>query len=541
MIDARELKRGSISARTIKNAASKSLLVVSQNDAVFVACLTLVFLSLGFAGILNHEMWRDELKAWLIARDSSSITELFHNFRGEAHPGLWYLCLYVLTRFTHNPVAMQLFHLVIATGVVFLFAKFSPFTKLQKVLFSFGYFPFFEYAVISRNYALGVLLVFSFCALFNRPDKNHFILLCVLALLASTNLYSLIIAGSLGVVLLIDIIKIRKTESHRGWTIPGLFIFVLGIVAAVIQIIPPAYDTPGKLMSTPPFLGYRFVASVMTVWESYIPLPNFLVRSFWNTNILMAVPHGWTLSFSCSVGLLVLFTVLFVRRPIVLFLYLFGTLAILTFTFTKILGGVRHWGHIFILLLVCFWISGYYNELKLKWLSPKLAHAIDLPARHKNNLITVILGIHLIAGVYAMSMDLFYPFSGSKPAAILVQKQQQNNMRIVAGSDTVASALSAYLDREIHVSQSTTPREGFGKLPQPGTLCDEDVLFVSNYRQKVGKEDINISELAEFSKTIVRDDKEAYYLYLIRQPKTGIAAKSEPCDRGTSYQWAGHQ
>jgi hypothetical protein len=537
MIDVKGIKRGDISARTIKNGAGKSLLLVSQNDAVFMAFLALVFLSLGLAGILNHEMWRDELKAWVIARDSSSIIDLFHNFRGEAHPCLWYLCLYILSRLTHNPVAMQLFHLMLATGVVLLFTGFSPFTRLQKILFCFGYFPFYEYAVVSRNYALGVLLVFAFCALFNKPDKNPFILFCVLTLLANTNLYSLIIAIPLGLILLFDTVGSRKTKSlfQRKWTILGLFIFICGVVGAIIQIIPPSYDTPGKVMSTPPFHSYRAVASVMTVWESYVPLPNVFIHSFWNTNILMAVPHGWTLGFLLSLGLLVLLTVLFIRKPIVLFLYLFGTLGILTFTFTKIIGGARHWGHLFILLVVCFWISGQYTELKLKWLGPTLAQAIDLVAKHKNKFITAILAVHLIAGIYAMSMDLFYPFSGSKPAAIFIQEQQMTNMRIVAGSDNVASALSAYLDRKIYISQSTTPQETLGKLSQLTRLCDEDVLFVSNYGENLGKEDVNVSALAEFNETIVRDDKEKYYLYLIRKPQTNTAAKSEPCDRGASY------
>ncbi|MEK6336302.1 MAG: hypothetical protein AABM67_15350 [Acidobacteriota bacterium] len=540
MIDSKEIKRGNISAL---NAASKSLLVLSQSNAFFIALLILLFLCLGLAGILNHEMWRDELKAWLIARDSSSISNLFHNFRSEAHPSLWYLCLYALSRFTHNSLAMQLFHLMVATGVIFLFAGFSPFTNLQKALFSFGYFPFYEYAVISRNYAIGVLLIFSFCALFNKPKKNHIILLCVLTLLANTNLYSLIIAISLGPILLFDIIDTRKgeTRARRKWTILGLLIFVLGIVVVIFRIIPPTY-TPQKLMGTPLLDRYRFVASVMTLWKSYIPLPNILVHSFWSTNILMAVPHGWTLGFLFSLGLMALSSILFIRKPVVLFLYWLGTLGILTFTFTKLIGGVRHYGHLFILLIVCLWISGHYTELNLKWLSPKLAYAIDLAARNKNRFVTVILGVHLVAGIYAMSMDLFYPFSGSKQAATFIQTQRMANMPIVASSETgVAHTLSAYLDRRIYTSRNTTPEENLAKLNQLTALCNEDVLYVSNYRENIDKQDVHVSELAEFTNNLVSEQKEKFYLYLIRRPKTDTASKAEPCDIGTLYPWAGYQ
>ena len=159
------IKEGDDAKTLIGESISKAAQLDSQSDKAFVAVLTLAFMSVAFFGILNHEMWRDELQAWLIARDSSSISNLFYNVRYERHPALWHLCLYFLNLFTRSPIAMQLFQLVIASATVFLVAKFSPFTKFQKALFAFGYFPFYEYGIISRNYALGVLLVFSCCVL----------------------------------------------------------------------------------------------------------------------------------------------------------------------------------------------------------------------------------------------------------------------------------------------------------------------------------------------------------------------------------------
>ncbi len=107
--------------------------LVSKQPNSFTNLLILIFFSLGLIGILNHAMWRDELNVWLIARDSDSIGELFRNIKYEGHPGLWYLCLYVLNQFTHNPVSMQIFHLLLATGFVYIFVRFSQFTTLQKI------------------------------------------------------------------------------------------------------------------------------------------------------------------------------------------------------------------------------------------------------------------------------------------------------------------------------------------------------------------------------------------------------------------------
>src|SRR2546425_9379889 len=45
----------------------------------FALAITAVFFVIALNGILNHEMWRDELHCWLIARDSHSFA------RSEEH------------------------------------------------------------------------------------------------------------------------------------------------------------------------------------------------------------------------------------------------------------------------------------------------------------------------------------------------------------------------------------------------------------------------------------------------------------------------
>lgn len=74
--------------------------------------LTCLFLIIGAFTASHHEMWRDEIQAWLLARDSTSVFNLFVNLKYEEHPGLWHLCLIPLSRITHSPVIMQMFHLL---------------------------------------------------------------------------------------------------------------------------------------------------------------------------------------------------------------------------------------------------------------------------------------------------------------------------------------------------------------------------------------------------------------------------------------------
>ncbi len=178
-------------------------------------CLVLVFFVLSFVGILNHEMWRDETQAWLIARDSSTLTDLYENLKFEGHPALWHLCLFIITKFTHNPFAMQFFHILIATAIVWIFVKLSPFNILQKTLFTFSYFPFFEYNLISRNYNLALLFVFIFCYLFTKKKRNYILLFSSLALLANTNVYGLLICLCSSATLIIDTIRIYRIDKSQ--------------------------------------------------------------------------------------------------------------------------------------------------------------------------------------------------------------------------------------------------------------------------------------------------------------------------------------
>ena len=71
--------------------------------------LILTFVLLILLGVFHHELWRDETQSWLIARDSTSLLDLFRNTHYEGHPLLWHYCLYGLSRISRNPLTMQFF------------------------------------------------------------------------------------------------------------------------------------------------------------------------------------------------------------------------------------------------------------------------------------------------------------------------------------------------------------------------------------------------------------------------------------------------
>jgi hypothetical protein len=202
----------------------------------------LFFISLAYVTLLHHEMWRDELQAWLIAIGSASVGELFQNIQYERHPALWYLSLYFLSRLSEMPIVMQVFHILLATAGIYLLARFAPFTKVQKFCFAFGYFPFYEYGVISRGYVMGVVCLFAFCALQSRTPKHSLVQVCVLALLANTSIYGAMIASAFGLYIVVDWLSVLREKpgpEKSRILLLSLLIVGLGVATSIVQIMLP--------------------------------------------------------------------------------------------------------------------------------------------------------------------------------------------------------------------------------------------------------------------------------------------------------------
>lgn len=508
-------------------------------------CLILFFFILSFIGILNHEMWRDETQAWLIARDASTLIDLYQNVKYEGHPGLWHLCLFLITKFTHNPFAMQFFHILISTAVVCVFVKLSPFNIVQKSLFTFSYFPFFEYNLISRNYNLGLLLIFIFCYLFTRINRNYIILFSILALLANVNVYCLIICLCLGATLIIDIVKIHRIQQYKlsrkqiNHLIIGLLILLLGISLSIFQLLPVALqDTAIDIQQN---IGEETVASkfdlllnllkafgyaIRAIWYSYIPIPKFYEYHFWGKNIIDDSIILTLFALCMSFVFLISSVFIFIDKPVVLFLYLSGTSGILLFTWLKFHGSLRHHGNLFILLLACIWISRFFDKsYNIPRRFQKITHYLK---KYQKKIITIILLIHMLSGLYAYSMDLIYPFSKSKVTAEFIQNQGLSDELIIGNTDAKVSPISAYIDKKIYYIQYDRLGSFFNNhqrkyLKSQLKLIDKinsviknnsskNVLILS-YPLNIKTSQLKITKVNEFNKSIVAEEQ--YYIYLV--------------------------
>lgn len=222
----------------------------------------------------------------------------------------------------------------------------------------------------------------------------------------------------------------------------SIFIFIFGVITSIFQLIPP--PDSGLIGDWRTNIDARHIARTITaIWKSYIPIPN-IDYHFWNTNIITST----SLQAILSLTLLCFSLLLFVRKPVVLFLYSLGTMGLFAFFYSQFLGLLRHHGHLFIMLFVCLWISDYYPNVEMK--SLLFNYLTNFCKKHKSRFILVILSVHFIACIIASGIDWLHPFSASKATAKFIVDKKMNNMLMLDDADYAASALTGYLNREIY-------------------------------------------------------------------------------------------
>ncbi len=418
-----------------------------RTERLFAILVTAAFvLFVGWTAGL-HEMWRDEIQAWLLARDSTGPIDLHRHLKYEGHPGLWHLLLLPVTRLSWSPVGMQILHLAIAAGAVFLFTRYAPFHPAARLLFAFGYFPSYEYAVICRNYGVGMLLLFAFAALYQHRFKYFHWLGLALLLACHTSVHALIVVIALAFGLTLEALISRReiaeaasSERRRVWV--GFALIGIGILTAVLQLKPPP--------------DYGFAVGWHTSWDpnrainmldrlnrAYFAVPK---ENGWGSNAL----YDWSFYSAhklwFSVGLAALFAVSLWRRPGALISFGAATVGLLTFFYMKYPGSIRHHGFLYLTLAALVWTARYWSALLavprfLKRLHPhwKRAAAVGL---------TLLFALQAFGGLRAHRWDRRIVFSRALEAAEYLRGAGYQDAYIIAHEDAPTSAIVGYLENK---------------------------------------------------------------------------------------------
>ena len=474
----------------------------------------------GLVATLNHSPWRDEMNVWLIARDSPTLAALINNIHYDrAHPGLWHLIVATLHTGFGHPIAMQIVHWLLAMGSLMLFWRYSAFSQGQKWLFTFGYLPFYEYSIIARNYAVAMFLLFAICALWPTRRRAYWPLAGLVALLANSNVYALWMAMAIALTLVLEFLF--EANRPRPWLdIVGSGVLMgVGCVVSLYFILPPSevansalgesffYFDLDRLLST---VG-RFFAGYYTVIPNRKRLLDVVVCTL------------------VAIAAFVLVSLRLIKKPYALTFYLAANGLILGFTYAKFMPRfIRHFGNFYLVLFAALWLGQQFTESAVITRHWPLLERWSVQSRRGFRLIlTTVLIVNLVNGLYWFGLDLAVPYSAGRAAAAYIRQADFQSAFMVGSRDAELAPLSGHLGRQIYYPERQAlgsytlffkgdrqPVEQAEVLRQVSELLPThpEILLVLTESLAVPTLGLIITPLEAFE----RSQNETYYLYWVR-------------------------
>jgi hypothetical protein len=484
-----------------------------------------VFLILTVPRLLLHELWRDEAWLWLVVTESRSFGELAAAL-GRSGEGYLFPLLCVLARqVSASPRAMQFLHLVLVVAASFVFARWATFRRWERALFLLGYFPFYEYAVISRHYVVGMLLLWLSCAAI-RNRWPPLVLGGILGLLCQTTVYGSILAIAVACGWLLDR-WLRRGDLPRlkaSETLAGLALALSGFLAGLVQMVPlPGTSfAPGWNVHLDPAHASQ---TLMMAWRSFVPLPRPWVQ-YWNTNLLDPWP---ALQAAGGLLMLILAAAILWRRKAALVTFCVGAVGILIFGYIKYIGVMRHSGHLWLLFVAALWLGDFHR-------------VPDERRSSRGRVFPVLLLVQCAVGAFASWVDLRHPFSNGSATAALMRREGLDRHPLLGYREPPAASVALPLGRPLYSPSrgifTTHPDYG----PMQRELSDQELRCSAREMARREGEDIvlvmnrelppweELTPAGSTSGAIVAT--EDYHLYWLRYARLGATAQAARCGAG---------
>ena len=383
----------------------------------------------------RHELTGDEVHTWNIVKGSATFPELIHNSRYEGHPPDWYALLWPLSRLTHDAGAIQILHWAIASGVAFLILFQSPLPLPARLLVPFGYYFLFEYAILSRNYAIGVLLGCGICVVLGRKDREGtFPYYLLLFGMSNAHLLAAVLAGSLHLCVLL---RMHQRGRTRGALFRHAFLGALVLLPCAYFIFPPADSALNAASWRAKWSAQQVLAFGQVPLRSFLPVPAWWNHNFWNTQVLLEARNSFPVFRLVNRLVVVLILgaacfVLWKRTPSLL---LFGANFGVSFVVAAAafpLTTARYSGFLYIGFVLALWLA--CAEVSL--------------SRGRAFFVHLLLVVQVVAGLFAAWKDVREPFSNLFRIVDLVREVPPDS-RLVTDYWTM-NAYSAFVDKPIY-------------------------------------------------------------------------------------------
>lgn len=235
---------------------SKKLLFFHKK---YKSSLIILFIAISIFNLIlaiNHEYWRDEAQAWLIARDCSLTPDsLFTVTSYEGHPFLWFLVLMPFAKlgFPFTGLKYISWSIMTISLFVFLFKVNMPSWLKALICISPIYICFFT--VPARSYSLASFLIICISIIYNKRKEYPILYSLLLSMLLQT----LIIMGgfvtALGIAWFVEtLICLIKKKSDKRTLVKNIVGLTILLSSALFLLWEFRYTTISSSNSYPPSL-----------------------------------------------------------------------------------------------------------------------------------------------------------------------------------------------------------------------------------------------------------------------------------------------
>ncbi len=479
--------------------------------------LTAGFIALFLVQLAHHAMWRDELNVFGIARASPSIASLFWHVHYEGHPWLWYFLVWIVSRFTADPVAMKVLEAGIVIATYALIGIGSPFSRLEKTLLFLNYFISFEYTVIARMYSVLLLLALLYARERSLHPERTLRLGLLLGLMACTDVMGMILSAGLAVEYATHLFLHRRFrlpwKPHYVWGALLYACLALFAVWSARTSSDISWRTTGHV-----FAYAHDLRHLTNALLSYTVLPYFPVAfghyadTFWNP-----FPERKRLFFAiCFLVLLFVYRRIFQRFPALMISLCMVLLAASAFGHLIYMGSMRHYGITFLAFVAALWILRSQSR--------------KLPA-----LALGLLVMGALAGAYVAFAQWQRPFSNLEAAASWLTANGLKDAPFTGTPDTSIAQFAIVLNRPVYMlecactdtflffskrrdnfkeSQTADRLLGASRYYGGHPLVFADVLPLTQVEeQAIRDQGLTSEKIAQFTGAIA--ERENFYLYRI--------------------------
>ncbi|HTD39417.1 MAG TPA: hypothetical protein VK671_02265 [Mucilaginibacter sp.] len=488
----------------------------------YVLPIILLYSIILLVGVFHHEIFLEEAQQLTISRDSNSITDVFKNMLYEGHVTLWNTILFFITHYiSARPVYMQLFHALIIASAAYMFLRYAPFSLSLKILIIFGCYFLVVYSLISRNYAVGILLLFLCCILMADPAKKMISIGMVVILMCFTHLFY--VFAAIGIFVYLFFYTFGKRELYWRFAV-FTCLFLFGSICAFLQTRRIPGDSIVHVASGLSWFNVHDISyGIICFARGYITAPPLHQQYFWNKQYIQYLPAPFIIILSLLIFAATIL-LLYKSRKALLF-YIPPVVLLTVFLAMSKLGGSRYFGLYVVFFIVALWLA-YYDGVTIfprenlsfirKWAPSVFIYAI--------------LIIQFFTGIYMYYIDIKQPFSNAENTIDYLKSNHLDTLPLAFDGYNAGPPLSAYLGRKIYYLDI----DQFGSfciwkqayLPYPRRSLTNEIasshyihsfkefILITNRNNEFNDSSVyNFNKLASFEGAVI--EGEDYYVYRV--------------------------